>query len=216
MNDSYRLYALGLAVIALFAAVSAGVWAGVFDPMDQAVARGVADARPTVLVPFFALVTNLGDNVFLFALLALVAWVILGSRRPWRIVTVVAAALVMWEAVTLIKYGIGRERPDFSPLAFEASSSFPSGHSSSSAFAFVVLAGLALSAMPPGWSRRLTIGGLLAVPVLVGASRVLLGIHWPSDVLGGWAIGAGTALLVLGYVLRPTGAGDPEEATGGS
>jgi undecaprenyl-diphosphatase len=89
----------------------------------------------------------------------------------------------------------------------EASSSFPSGHAANSAIVYLTLATL-LFPVVRGWRMRgfvLTVAMLLVG--LIGISRVYLGVHWPSDVLAGWAFGSCWALLwwgiELGLLRRP-------------
>jgi undecaprenyl-diphosphatase len=91
-----------------------------------------------------------------------------------------------------------RARPGlFDPLAHAIGFSFPSGHSALSAAFFGSLAGLAAASS----RRRREAAGHLAAGVvmvfLVGFSRVALGVHWPSDVLAGWAVGFGWLALVF-------------------
>jgi undecaprenyl-diphosphatase len=97
---------------------------------------------------------------------------------------------------TLLKMLIDRPRPDLVPHAQAVySSSFPSGHSMMSAVTFLTLGAL-LAGTEDGLRLRaylLSIAALLTL--LVGASRVYLGVHWPTDVLAGWTAGAAWALL---------------------
>jgi undecaprenyl-diphosphatase len=72
--------------------------------------------------------------------------------------------------------------------------SFPSGHSAN---AMIVYVGLALLAFDDARWRRWAVGAALALAFGVGISRPMLGVHWPSDVVGGWAFGAFWLLLVL-------------------
>jgi membrane-associated phospholipid phosphatase len=93
------------------------------------------------------------------------------------------------------KYAIARIRPDAEPhLVIVKTSSFPSGHATSSMIFYLTLA-LALTA-GTRWNRIAAAGAVL-LSLLIGTSRVMLGVHWPSDVIGGWAFGVLWVLLTL-------------------
>jgi undecaprenyl-diphosphatase len=93
------------------------------------------------------------------------------------------------------KYWIARVRPDIEPhLVIVKTSSFPSGHATSSMIFYLALA-LALTARTR-WNRIAATGATL-LSLLIGTSRVMLGVHWPSDVIGGWAFGMLWVLLTL-------------------
>ncbi|HEU4516338.1 MAG TPA: phosphatase PAP2 family protein [Steroidobacteraceae bacterium] len=140
-------------------------------------------------------VTALGGTVVLaFTTIAVTGFFLL--QRKWHLATYVAAAVVTGVvASTLLKAGFDRPRPDLvdhGQVVYTAS--FPSGHSMLSVIAFLTLGALVAGAQKDR-SMRLYILSLAAiVTVSVGISRVYLGVHWPSDVLGGWAAGTGWAL----------------------
>jgi undecaprenyl-diphosphatase len=93
------------------------------------------------------------------------------------------------------KYTIARVRPDFEPhLVVVKTSSFPSGHATSSMIFYLTLA-LALTG-GTRWSGPAAAGAVL-LSLMIGTSRVMLGVHWPSDVVGGWAFGMLWVLLTL-------------------
>lgn len=93
------------------------------------------------------------------------------------------------------KYWIARARPELEPhLVLVKTSSFPSGHATSSMIFYFALA-LALAA-DSRWNRLAAAGAIL-LSLLIGTSRVMLGVHWPSDVVGGWAFGMLWVLLTL-------------------
>ena len=75
------------------------------------------------------------------------------------------------------------------------SHSFPSGHSAMAAAVFLTLATVVASVEPRRRTKALIYALAVGLVVAVGVSRVYLGVHWPTDVLGGWALGTGWALV---------------------
>ncbi|WP_228028772.1 phosphatase PAP2 family protein [Donghicola mangrovi] len=97
----------------------------------------------------------------------------------------------------LAKLGFDRPRPDLVSHAVEVStSSFPSGHSMMSAVTYLTLAVMLARADDRPSIRAFYIVVAAVLAMLVGISRVYLGVHWPSDVLAGWSLGAAWALGV--------------------
>ncbi|WP_437224599.1 phosphatase PAP2 family protein [Planctomicrobium sp. SH661] len=97
---------------------------------------------------------------------------------------------------TLLKLFFHRPRPDVVPhLDFVVSSSFPSGHSMNSAVIYLTLGSLLAAAVARRRLKAYVIGVALALTVLVGMSRVYLGVHYPTDVLAGWMAGLVWAIL---------------------
>ena len=97
---------------------------------------------------------------------------------------------------TLLKDLFDRPRPDLVSYAVYASdSSFPSGHSMMSALTYLVLGALLARSQERKLLKAYFLLGAVFVTVLVGVSRVYLGVHWPTDVLAGWTAGAVWALL---------------------
>ena len=91
------------------------------------------------------------------------------------------------------KYGINRIRPGENPhLVATYSMSFPSAHSANSMMVY-----LSLAMLLPNQQRGMWIAGALAVALVVGISRMMLGVHWPSDVVGGWSYGALWTLMLV-------------------
>ncbi|MFG6414589.1 phosphatase PAP2 family protein [Roseateles sp. DC23W] len=130
----------------------------------------------------------------LFTVLAAVYLCTVG--RLARAVAVSVAMITGALAVTALKAGFGRARPDpaFAALVQEGLS-FPSGHASMSAV-FYLTVGVLVAQRHDGLRLRVFVVGIAAfMAVLVGITRVMLGVHWASDVLAGWAFGAGWAAL---------------------
>lgn len=106
------------------------------------------------------------------------------------------AVLAAWGSSQFTKSFFGRPRPDLVPHdVYVYSGSFPSGHSTMSTAAFLTLAMLIASLEMKRRSKALAYTLAALVVVGVGFSRVYLGVHWPSDVLAGWCLGAAWALV---------------------
>ena len=111
---------------------------------------------------------------------------------PLVLVAIIGLGRVLGE---LQKYWVARVRPDLEPhLVVVKTSSFPSGHAASSMIFYLAVA-LALTARTR-WQRPAAAGAIL-LSLAIGASRVMLGVHWPSDVIGGWAFGMLWVLMTL-------------------
>jgi undecaprenyl-diphosphatase len=102
----------------------------------------------------------------------------------------------------ILKFGFQRPRPDIVPAAARVfSTSFPSGHATVSAAAYLTL-GLVLTELDPAPRiKAYFIALAILITVAVGVSRVYLGLHYPTDVLAGWCAGAAWALLCWSVVL---------------
>jgi len=141
------------------------------------------------------------------------AFTFLGEGPVLVLISVAAAAWMLWRgsaraglaivAVTMIgralvqaqKYGIQRLRPeDLEHLVPVSNPSFPSAHAGNSMIVFLTIA-LVLG-RGTRWGG-IAIGCAIVLSVLIGLSRVVLGVHWPSDVAGGWAFGLLWVLLAL-------------------
>lgn len=112
---------------------------------------------------------------------------------------------------SLLKYTIDRPRPDLVPHGnLIYTSSFPSGHSMMSAVVYFTLAALVTRLIERRRLKGYALGVALILTLLVGVSRIYLGVHWPSDVLAGWAAGAAWALGCW-LIARWIGLGDERE-----
>jgi undecaprenyl-diphosphatase len=158
------------------------------------------------------LVTDLGGTRWVIAfgvVVCVVEYVRVPNRWiPFFLITVVLGEVVL---VNSIKDLLHRVRPTFNPIAETLGPSFPSGHSATAA-AFYAAVALVLARRRSPRARSLLAGAAVAVAIGVAASRVLLGVHWLSDVVAGLAFGWGWfALCAIAFGGRFLSFGEPAE-----
>ena len=182
-----------LAVVAIF--ILAWLLGGPQNGLDTAASSAMADFRHEwpQLTSLVAIATQAGSiYVTLGVALLGAALLVIGGKRP-RAMLLAATVILERLSVDGLKLAIGRPRPDLDLPFMPGSASFPSGHSANSMAVFVAVA---LIAVPPSW-RRCALAVAVCASILIGLSRIVLGVHWPSDVIGGWAWG----LLAVGLML---------------
>ncbi|HLK23223.1 MAG TPA: phosphatase PAP2 family protein [Caulobacteraceae bacterium] len=232
------LEALELRVLVGVLAIAAAIWAvltlggevaegetGAFDRRIMQALRLPGQPHTAIGPPWLgeALrdVSALGGTtlVVLATLLAVAALVFhRAPRRAVLLAGVVAGALLADEALKAL---YGRARPDFAlPGIVTYAHSFPSGHSTASAALWLSLASVAASFERRRAHKLFWFGAAAVTIVAVGVSRVYLGVHWPTDVLAGWMLGAAFALAgwIVWRLAAPAGGGPsrsprPEEQT---
>lgn len=186
-----------------FIAVAGEVLEGDTHAVDRALLlllRNPADHAdpigPRWLEVFGRDVTALGGLGLLgFVTLAVAGYLELQGKRRAALFVVAAVAGGMLVSFAL-KTGFDRPRPDLVPHGtFVQTASFPSGHSMLAAVVYLTLGALVARVQPSRSLRIYVIALAVLVTVAVGVSRVYLGVHWPTDVLAGWAAGATWATL---------------------
>ena len=163
-------------------------------PVDEAILWFVRDQVPAALNGFFAWVTVSGSARFLMPVTVVSATALLVARRRFEAVLVGASMITATVVVWGMKAIVGRARPALWEAQWYGGSSFPSGHTLSTA-AFATAAALCVARI---WPRAGTLAMALAVlwAGLVAVSRLVLGVHWPSDVLAALCLGAFIPLLI--------------------
>ena len=164
---------------------------------DLAVYKALYVGGNPTLVAIARSLTALGEPTILIAAgVGVLLWLWYAGRARLGLILFLIA-MTGRGLSELQKYWIARPRPDLDQhLVVVQTSSFPSGHANSSMIFYTTMA-LALAAGTK-WYRVAVIGAVF-LSLLVGASRVMLGVHWPSDVIGGWSLG----LLWVLITLRP-------------
>jgi undecaprenyl-diphosphatase len=180
--------------------------------IDNSVAAWAYDHRGPTSTSGLKTITELGNIQIVIVLataLVLVGAVRHRDRWSWLFLLVVLGGM---EACMLaVKDIVGRLRPTLNPAAATLGPSFPSGHSATAA-AFYAAAALIIGRSLKRPTRQLVTAASVAVAVAVAASRVLLDLHWLSDVIGGLALGWGwfalCGVVFGGRLLRPTAAAE--------
>lgn len=189
---SRRVIQGGVVAAALASLWLAMMLAGTGD-VDRAILGQLYAGDRPALAASARLVTILGDGRWV-TLVAIVAGLWLMRQKRLKTAVVLLLGTALGRALTeLQKYEISRLRPDEHPhLVVTYNLSFPSGHSANGMMTYLSLALLLPQARRGPW-----IAAALVLALMVGASRVMLGVHWPSDVVGGWTYGALWTLLLV-------------------
>lgn len=160
------------------------------DAADATVPAGPAWLRTAMID-----VTALGDTPVLTLITTAVVGYLVAARRAETALLLVFAVAGGATVSTLTKAAIGRARPEvISHLVEITSASFPSGHAMNSAVTFLTLGALLARTEKARAIRAYVIGVAVVLTLLIGCSRVYLGVHWPSDVAAGWCLGGAWAI----------------------
>lgn len=168
------------------------------DLSDQTLLRGGAKLGQAV-----SDITALGGLTILFSLTFIVSlYFIVCGKAPIGLV-LAASVLSGWMLSATIKIIVGRERPEVVPHLIPVhDASFPSGHALVSAVTYLTLGMLFASVQKSRSAKIYVLLIAVALTLLIGLSRIFLGVHFPSDVIAGWLIGAAWAIICVGLARR--------------
>jgi undecaprenyl-diphosphatase len=186
----WRIFAAVLSIFFL-----AGLMGGPGTSLDEAISRAASGWRSAApgFTSFTASFTEIGGARITLSVAAIAALTLLLRRHFGAALILVVTVLAERELVDWLKDLTDRPRPMAGVLT-PGSMAFPSGHSANSMTAFLAVA---LLATPIAYRRPVAIAAII-LSLMVGLSRIFLGVHWPSDVIGGWALG----LLAVGLAIQ--------------
>lgn len=190
--------ALFAVVIALGFAISSG-WCAAFDKHVSATLNLQAGISPLWLIKTMQIISWIGTGAQRFIMIALL------SAALWRYwgagagIAMALTSLLSLFTSEALKGFFGRLRPETLPRLDPVSNfAYPSGHATNAAVVYILFVLLMPKKVHVSW--QIMAGFMIFV---TGLSRVMLVVHWPTDVLGGWALGSGFAMAayaVIAYV----------------
>ena len=192
----------GAGLLLLFALLAAAVSYGRTMDFDQAVLLALRESSnaadpigPPWVEEMARDITALGSNavVGLMTLASVLYLVLAGKRRTaLLLVAAIIGAIVLGNA---LKFGFARPRPDIvPPLARVFTASFPSGHATLSAAVYLTLGALQARMTQDRRTKLFVLLFAVLLVLLIGLTRVYLGLHYPTDVLAGWFVGTAWAI----------------------
>ena len=203
----FRL-AVGIVVLIGMALCVAATWAfgliarqierGSTQAFDDAVLHYLAAHRIPWLARAMLEVTALGTGLVVFMIVGVAALFLWLTTHRWSALLLLVATFGGLILNNVLKLVFNRPRPQVIPWVTPVvSSSFPSGHSMNAAIVYLTVAWLAARLMKGRWARWVLMLATFALVLLIGASRVYLGVHYPSDVLGGYVLGVAWAAFCM-------------------
>mgnify|MGYP000896321961 FL=1 len=182
-------------VVGLRWAIGRSGWA---RSTDESTLRWVLEHRSALLTSAFRMITALGDVRAVIPLIVISAALLMWRGRRDLAAVLVASSVGTWVVVNTMKLMVHRPRPPQSVRLVTASGwSFPSGHAGQAAAAYLALALLFAVTIRRTWVAVVVLAAGAVIAVLIGASRVYLGVHWLSDVIAGWAVAIAWLAVLL-------------------
>jgi membrane-associated phospholipid phosphatase len=173
---------------------------------DQAIHTWFGHERQPAMTILFWTATIIGGPAGLTVIVAVVAAILLVRKERASVIFVLVTAVSGAILNLVLKTIFARSRPDLATAVYVARwYSFPSGHAMGSFITFGALAYIALRQPWPWVAKSAALALALTMVLLVGLSRVYLGVHWTSDIAGGWSAGAvwlTSALVAFEMLLR--------------
>ncbi len=202
-----------LALQIAFAVLASEVLEDETTAFDQTILRAFRDTNgmpvgPTWLKSTILNLSALGSVAVVTLIVGLAAIFLMLVKRRREAVLLVACAVGATVTLVVLKILFGRERPTVvSALATEVDLSFPSGHSLIASAVYPTLGLLLARTLSDRQLKVYVLAAAAGLTLMIGFTRIYIGVHYPTDVLGGWMLGLSWAILcaLISQRLRPQG-----------
>ena len=196
-NNKFKIYGLIVFIATLvFIGVAVGVQTGYLDGFDDAVRYRVYSMRGDKLTAFWRFITHSGDR-YVVIILGIILLLIKSLREKYGVKFAIAT-LSSTALYQIMKYIFQRPRPDLALRLIEQGGySFPSGHSMNCLVSYGILIYLLLRYCENRRLAKLLSFGLGLLTILIGFSRVYVGVHYPTDIIGGWSLGIAVLVAMI-------------------
>lgn len=188
---------VGLVVTALFGVLAEAVRGGFTQTVDENVLRWIAARRTPALNEAMLEITTIGSGIPLILMVIVAAVFLWFTKHHWSVLFLLLATGGGQVINRLLKAYFNRDRPSVVEWGhFVDTASFPSGHAMSSFIVYLTMAYLVARIAPNVALKRFTWGLAIVMVLAVGFTRMYLGVHYPTDVIGGFIAGFGWVTFV--------------------
>lgn len=196
MLNFIKKYYVPLILLILFIITSIFLKLGIFDSIDKSIMNKIYELRGNKyngVYWFFRITTELGFYYFLIAFLLILAICFRFRKRIW---VIIGTVLVNLSINSILKIIFKRERPMAEYMWMsESSYSYPSGHTATSICVYLIILLITINTINNKKARTALIILSTFSMIIVPISRLVMGVHYPSDVLAGFLIGSFSATL---------------------
>jgi undecaprenyl-diphosphatase len=189
---------VAIAGTAIFVEVAEHVRSGGTQAFDDSVIRWVGAHHSPALDAIMLEITALGTGIVVLMVVTVAALFLTLTRHKYSAILLLASAFGGIVLNIVLKLGFHRSRPSVVVAAVHTfTSSFPSGHAMSAAIVYSTVAYLAARLLRHRWARWLVMTAAMSLIAVISFSRIYLGVHYPSDVIAGVAIGFAWAAFCM-------------------
>lgn len=198
MTDKWRFYSIASCFFLVFVILGYCVkfFPDIFVGFDNVIQTNLRGGLPESLTRFWKTVTMISDPEIIIILVGVLALIFYLNKWKAESGLMIAGMGMLVILSTVLKKIYARPRPVITHLVKETSYSFPSNHTAASSMFAGILAIICWQHIRHRTIRQVSVIMVVAIGLLVGVSRVYLGVHYPTDIIGGWLLSAGLLCLI--------------------